>query len=368
MNAVQSHTTGWNDQGRIIWALAVKDIVEALKNKSTLVALLMLPLMVFFYRYMGQVRYQSEPLHVRVYAPLESSLVAALENSPALRAHVYESEDRMLDILAAADAPEIGLVLPADLAPDPAEATPLVIDGYLMRWLTPEQAAEVRLLAEQELGDTLGRPVRIDLSSGLLDIRSEEAGPAVSMSFSVIFCAIIIGVSVVPLLMLEEKKTRTLETLLVSPASPGHIVMGKALAGLFWGALAGMLALAVSARFISHWPLALLALLLVSLFMVAVGLLVGSIVEVRAQQMLYGWFVIIPLLLPVFLVLMEDLIPAAAVAVMRWIPTVAAAQVLGFACVPGATVADVVQPLAILAGGTVLALALVVRIVKRFDR
>ena len=83
----------------------------------------------------------------------------------------------------------------------------------------------------------------------------------------------------------------------------------------FYAGISGMLTLVVFSRFIIHWPLAVLTVVLAGLFMVAIGLLLGSVVEVRAQQMLYGWFVIIPLLIPVFLVLMEEFMPATAVAI-----------------------------------------------------
>jgi ABC-2 type transport system permease protein len=42
------------------------------------------------------------------------------------------------------------------------------------------------------------------------------------------------GILLVPTLMLEEKQTRTMDALLVSPASISQVVIGKAIAGFFY--------------------------------------------------------------------------------------------------------------------------------------
>ena len=83
----------------------------------------------------------------------------------------------------------------------------------------------------------------------------------------------------IPHLMLEEKQTKTLDALLTSPASPGQVVLGKALAGFFYILVIGGLALALFSLYIVHWGLALAAFLGYALLAIGLGLAVGSFIK-----------------------------------------------------------------------------------------
>ena len=111
-----------------------------------------------------------------------------------------------------------------------------------------------------------------------------------------------------------------METLLISPASPVHVVTAKALTGLFYCMLGAAIGLAVNYFLVLHWWLALLAVLFGSLFTVTLGLFLGILVEDRSQLALWTWVFILPLILPLILSVMEELLPAAIFPVMRVIP------------------------------------------------
>jgi ABC-2 type transport system permease protein len=177
-----------------------------------------------------------------------------------------------------------------------------------------------------------------------------------------------IGISMVPNLMVEEKQARTLDALMVSPAAPAHLVAGKAIAGLFYGLLGCIAVFALFGYLILQWWLAILAAILSVLLLVAVGLLLGSYVSGRAQLQLIGWFVILPLLLPVILVALRGLVPDGAIAVMEWIPTVLIATIFRLSLTPNVTFAHYGLPLLVVVASILMAFGLVVQLVRRQDR
>jgi hypothetical protein len=68
--------------------------------------------------------------------------------------------------------------------------------------------------------------------------------------------------------------------------------------------------------------------ILSSLFAVSVGLLLGSVVDARQVLPIWSMVVLTVLLLPLFLAIMKDLLPSAAITIMSWIPTVTLSHVL----------------------------------------
>ena len=237
-----------------------------------------------------------------------------------------------------------------------------------MYWLSADQRAEIKTLIEDDLTAQLGQPVTLNLTGNDVFFDANTFFFAFSATTALLFIAIMIGLSLVSNLMVEEKQTKTLDALLVSPASATDLVAGKALAGLFYGLVGSTIVLIVFSYLIIQWPLAILAAVLGTLFMVAVGLLLGIYVEARPQLQLISWFIVVPLLIPVILVALEGLVPTGAIAVMNWIPTVLVAKIFRLSLTPNATFAHYAAELAVLVLSTLLLLGLVVVLVRRQDR
>lgn len=88
---------------------------------------------------------------------------------------------------------------------------------------------------------------------------------------------LVVGTSMMPNLLVEEKETKTLWMLLVSPASLADVVAGKLLVGLVYQLLLAVVVLVVQHAFVGEVPLVLFFTLLGSCLGIAVGLLIGSI-------------------------------------------------------------------------------------------
>ncbi|MCO5188780.1 MAG: ABC transporter permease [Anaerolineae bacterium] len=368
MQTTHRNTIAATNHLRVILALASKDIVDALKNKSTLSVIIISVLMVAFYRFFPSLT-QDEP-HVWVYSATESPVVDALERSPAFAMYSTDSEERMLRLLRESETPEIALVIDdasASFSAETDSTTPLVIDGYIMHWLTDEQRTELINLVESELALDLGRPVMINVAGHELYRSAEEGVLEFSASVALLFVVTMIGISLIPNLMLEEKQAKTLDALMVAPVSPADLVAGKALAGAFYGMVGSLMVLFIFRYIIVLWPLAMLSALLGVLFMTAIGLLLGNIIESRAQLQLVAWFVILPLMIPPILILLEGLIPNGVIGVLRWIPTVSITAMYRLSFTIDAGLSHIWRDLVVVAVVTLALFALVVVSVRRQD-
>ena len=167
--------------------------------------------------------------------------------------------------------------------------------------------------------------------------------------------------------MLEERETKTLEALLISPASSSLVVISKALTGLFYCLTAAALVLAFNASLVVHWGVIVLATLCGSLFTISIGLLLGSVFE-RQQQLSVVIFILVqPLLLPVGLSLLFDLLPETVITILNWIPTVALARVFRLSLLDSTSISQYGPDLAFVAGSGVLILAIVAWVVRRSE-
>jgi ABC-2 type transport system permease protein len=361
-------TNKFSENLRIVWAIAAKDITDAIKNKITLGVILPALFMVVFYRYMPTLTNGDDLPNALVYDAGGSSLVAALDNSAALNLYEYPSQEKMESYLANGDVPELGLVIPPDFDQAREAGGPLEIEGYVLHWVSESDANELRTLVEQEITELAGRPVSIDIEGNTVYPRPDSRGYPFLTSMALIYVTTMIGMTLVPNLMIEEKQTKTLDALLVSPASAGQVVIGKALTGLFYCLIVTGIVFALNQALVANWGLALLAAICGSAFGVALGLLLGSTLEVKQQLQLWAWILILPLLLPVFLSLMDDILPAGVITVFHWIPTVALAKVFRVSFSNSAPLAQFGPELALVAGCAALVLAAVAWVVRCSDK
>jgi len=174
-------------------------------------------------------------------------------------------------------------------------------------------------------------------------------------------------ITLVPTLMLEEKRTKTLDALLVSPASAGQVVLGKALAGLFYALLGGGLFFALNWAHIIDWSLALVALVCCALFSIGLALVLGSFI--RSQQHMALWMlpVMFVLAIPAFFSQEPNLAPGLK-AVFSWLPTSALVRIFQFSMSSSAPLNQLLTNLAIVVVSTTLVFAVVVWKVRQSDR
>jgi hypothetical protein len=155
--------------------------------------------------------------------------------------------------MAQGDNGEIGLVIPAESEQNLGEGQSLELRGYVL-WASRSNASRLKTDLEQRLTELNGQPVSIMIKDTVIP-QPGAMGPIRMASLTLVVTITFIGVFSVPHLMLEEKQTKTLDTLLISPASIIQVITGKALAGMFYCLVIGVTVLAFNQVFVVHWGL-----------------------------------------------------------------------------------------------------------------
>ena len=353
---------------RIVWAITVKDITDGIKNRTTLAIILSVLFMMVFYRYMPDIfGSESLPLLV-VHDAGSSSLLSELEGSTEFELRQALSQEGMERYVGDTHEGVLGLVIPADFDHILASGSVIELEGYVVHWASDSDVGEVKAFFEQELSERTGQPVRINVEGNVTYPDRDSVGRAFRASVSVVYAAVLVGMSLVPTLMIEEKRTHTIDALLVSPASAGQIVIGKALTGLFYSVLASGVALAFNLGLVTHWSLAVAAVVLGSLFTIGLGLLTGSVAGSMQTGKMMGLILMLPLLLPPALLMARGLFPESVLAVFDLVPTAAMAEVIRVAFSAGASLSDVGREFALMGTSAAVVLAAVVYRIRRSDR
>lgn len=358
-----------NTHLRVIWAIAAKDITDALKNKviwSTIVTVL---LMVVFYRALPILTGMAHLPEVDVYDAGQSTLTASLESSPNLEARQVASQEDMERFVVMEGVPALGLVIPAGFDEQLAAGEPPRLDGYVQHWVSARAAETLKAQVEQEIAALTGQPVRIDLEGHRVYPFLDSLGPHSWAVLATVIMLTLLGMSLTPQLMFEEKRTRTLDALLASPARSGHVVACKAIAGLVYGLIGAAAIFAVNATLIVQWGFAILAAVGGSLLAVAIGLLLGVTIQVAQSLRMGVVTTVVPFfVLPVVASAMAMDLPPAVNRVVRWFPSVGLSRLLVMSMTDSAPFVEWGPDVALVLGATAIILAAVAWRVRREDR
>ena len=356
-----------NNDLRIIWSITFKDLLEALRNKNILAVILPALFVIVLYRFMPAITADDGPPVLHVYDFGNPVVLSILEDSPAFKLYVYESEDKMLYYLSNGEQPELGLVIPEGFDNAIQTEQNLKLQGYMLHFFPIDQVSDLRNYFEDELSYLLGLPVSIQVDHQV-QLQPETHGITILASMGFSFVLLMVGMIVIPHLILEEKQNKTLEALLVSPASGTHIVLAKSLTGLIFTLLVYGIGLFLFRSMIVHWWLVFIVGLLGALFAVALGLLLGILVDTRQQLILWAWVGLVPLFLPMMLSFMDDLLPNRIIQILKWVPSSAMMRVIRSSMVGMPTVENYLPQLAILVFISLLVLTVDFRLISRLDK
>jgi ABC-2 type transport system permease protein len=353
---------------RIILAITLKDGQDAVRNRTLLSVFAAVLLMIALFRVLPALRDGDNPT-LAVVDSGQSTLLDQWADSGQFDLRRMSSRQEMEYFLGGEDTPVLGLVLPPDFDQNVNREANLELDGYVDHWVSDSDADEIRSFFEAQLTVLTGRPVQINVDSGSV-FTHPRGFRAVTTSFLMVYALIVVGLMVAPNLMIEEKELKTMDALLISPASVGQIVIAKALTGLFYCLVAAGLVLAASAALIVHWDIAILAVISGSLFTVALGLLLGVALSSRQQLIIWSAGLMAPLYLPVIAseILPDIQAPALVQHVVALVPTVAVAEATRWALSGDVPWAEIGSGMAVTVACAILLLAAVAWVVRRSDR
>jgi ABC-2 type transport system permease protein len=341
---------------RIVAAIARKDLVDAIRNRYLLVALLTPLLVALLVRMLLPGIDSLNNLTIVAHDPDHSRLVSQLRALPQIKLLEAGSRDAVTAEVEKIKAAG-GLAVPPNFDADVAAGKEPELSVFLNKNRNIVEQATFRQLIGQQVLGLVKQPVSARLK--WIELGPESRNPAEGFNLNqmllpllLLLAFVMTGAFVVPLLLVEEKEKRTLDFLLASPASLREIIMGKALTGVVYTVLIVAVLLAVNHKLIGNWPLTLLTILLGLLFVVATGLFMGSLFQNTMQVNTWASLVVLVLLAPSF---PSFGLPAALETGMKLIPTYHFVAALKFSAA-GSSSAPIWGHLAIVLACTMLAL------------
>nr|MBN1230175.1 ABC transporter permease [Anaerolineae bacterium] len=351
------------DRLRIIWTIASKDIVEAIRNKTILLIMGSVALFMVLAQLPALLK-QDDTHGVVIYDAGGSGLAAAVADSQQADVLVVSSQEEMLEVVGDVGGSVLGLVVPD--VQTVSEDQPLDLDGYFVHSAPQSKRAETVRYFEQLLGQLTGRQVQITVVSGLVYPSPDAVGQPFLIALLLVVSIITTSTSIVPYLVVEEKETGTLDALLVFPVSMGQIVIGKALAGMVYGIAVAIVLFAFNTALVVHWGVAITGILTGTLFAVSLGLLMGTLFENRQTMILWGTTFMMILIVPVFISNSSGLgWPEFIRTALPWTPAVTLSRIFRVAFSGSAQLADFLPETGVVMGSALLALGIMAWLLRR---
>ncbi len=355
---------------RIVRAIARKDIVDGIKNLYILFSLLLPIGLSLLFRLIFPGMDKIVTLTVAIYDPGGSRLATGLRESPQVRLIEALSAQQVEDEVE--NKAIGGIVVPENLDTAIESGERLTLTVYLNARRGGGELLAFQRLVEQQVWALMDTefPVHIvwtdvGASPGVRSQGEFNFGRYM-LIVMVVMALSMSGTFVVPLLLVEEKEKHTLQALLLSPARPAEVTAGKALTGLVYALLIAGVLVGLNRGWVGNWPVTVLALLLGSLFMIAVGLLVGGLFRTTMQVNTWSSFIMLTLMSPSWLTVLNP--PAPLEIAFRLIPTYYLVEALQLALAGAASPARVGPHLAVLAGSTLVVFAVVAWTLRREER
>lgn len=314
-----------SDSLNIVLTIAWKDIIDAFKNRVILSLIIILGIIMLVPKLLPLIFEQPQTV-LPIYDENASVWMDKIKSTPGISVQEIRSQQELALALCGAIYPEIGLILPANFDPGIAEDEQINFQGFVC-WGKRHQVGVIQTKLEELLSQSLNRPVKINVEGNILYPPTEGVLYLSLATINSIMLILMIGVYMVPSLLIEEKETKSMQALLVSPASITQIVIGKALAGLFYILLCALMMFLITWVDVIHWDMVILFVIGSGIFFVALGLLLGSVFSRQVDMI--GWVTAALLILVGTVVIrgFEVKLPYFLKAILPWTPSVALAEI-----------------------------------------
>ena len=358
-------TNSW----RIIGAIASKDIVDGIKNRTILIIIGGLLFFVLINMSLPLLLKARQETRIVVYDAGESTLLTQVGAGSELTFINQASRDGMMLYVGESMEAFLGVVIPEDFDTTLEAGEQVKIQGYAPRWADLDEIDDSANALKTRVELLSNGEIVIDYQDNLVFPQPDSDGQSFLISMGLTLATVLVSIFIVPHLIIEEKETDTIKTLLISPASISQMVMGKSLAGLTYGLVAGGMVLIFSRKMIVNWELALLAILAGAFFAVALGLLFGTAFNDSQNLNIWLGIILVALILPPFLVqTMSAKWPVFLQRILPWSPTVSLSNLFRIAFSDQVPMNLVMTHFGVLLGSGVVLLAIVVLLVSRMDR
>lgn len=275
-------------------AVAHKDALDLLLNKSTL-GVLVLPILLSLLLALLSHLVGSPTSDLLVYNPSGSAVEHVLTNtfSDARLVHAHAAQEVAAAFDPAGVRPStpyiVGLVVPTDYEAALRAGHRPVVVLYLNGEAVSSQQGQRILNAITLYGYQLLSPQGPATVTTIMihpppAPKTGKTRLTAFFTMLAVLSSMVVGITLLPHLLVEEKERKTLWMLLVSPARLSDIVGGKLLVGMGYQVLLAFVVLAVQQGFRGQVGCVLLFVLLGSALSSMLGLLVGSLLRTMSAS------------------------------------------------------------------------------------
>jgi len=350
---------------RAILTIARKDIIDAVRNLYILFGLLLPIGLSLFLSFVFPDEGEMLKLTIAVYDPGGSRLVTELQTLSQVTLRQVASEQLLSDEVKKNAVGGLAIPVGFDTALQAGEKPEL--GAYVNRRRGGGEIAAFQQLVDQQVWSLVDQeaPARVvwtDVGTSA-GFQGEFRFQRIMLVMFLVMALGMTGTFMVPTLLVEEKEKHTLDSLLISPAGPKEIAAGKALTGMSYSLLCAGVLIAMNKGWVGNWPITFVTLVLGSLFVVMVGLLMGSLFQNAHQVNTWSSIILLVLIAPSWIGLVG---PATLLEVfLRLIPTYYMTHAMGLSLAGKATFALVWGDMAILVGCIAVVFIAVVWAIKR---
>lgn len=220
----------------------------------------------------------SEKPRLGIFDEGHSRLVANAQELDSVTTKVYDSLTG-LEQATASGAVDMGIVLPDNFDDAVTQGEAVVIKGYI--W--GESLAKNRIILPVTIADLVrelaGPEVPVDIESVTLGEEASTPWNERLLPFLVLMGVFFSGLMLPSTSLIEEKQRKTLEALVITPASIGDIFISKAILGIVLSTFLGIAILVLNNAFGAHSLLLVMVLFFGAIMAVELGLIFGALIK-----------------------------------------------------------------------------------------
>jgi ABC-2 type transport system permease protein len=285
---------------RIIWAIAYKDIVDAIKNKIFQgvlvgVAFLMLSSQALPMLY----RFKNQP-NIYFWDQGKSKTLRDIVHNRELNLRARDGISDLYSSVSQSPEPVLGVIIPSNFDEQVQTGEKITLQAVYANWVQTNDQEDLKSYFNEHMSLRIGVPIEINREGTITYPPEGGLGYPMMIALGVVLGVMTVGLILTPYLIVDEKEAHTIDALLISPAGTVQILIGKSLVGLFYSVTASLMIFAFSWRWVTHWDVMIIAVLAGGLFAVSFGLLIGTVIESPANVNIVTALILAGFLLPMY--------------------------------------------------------------------
>ena len=314
---------------RIVLSIAWKDILEGWKNKVVLTSVITALFLVIFYNYLPDLTRDNDLPTLVFYLSEDAYDEEIFDGFVNFNVYIEENQESFEYRLRDSETPMLGVILDYKTIDALNNQDPLTLTAYVPYWMNENQSTALKNAFMLTASDSWHTDVNLDSKTTTIYpiMESSANGKIFIASAGLLLQIVLMGLSMAPQLVIEEKESRTLNAIMVSPATLSQFILGKALAVLFYTILTTLIGLFFIGYLVINWAILIPALLIGMLAFIIPGILVGALFETKQQITLWIWVLFIPTMLPLFFSIVR-IFPETVMKIIDWWPTVVLGRLL----------------------------------------